>query len=457
MQGINTNYSESWQMKSLVTAATIAITVLVVGSARAQVAPSADPVLYWNDIAMQQISLDEPDPGQAGRSYAMLNIAMHDAVNATLGAPDHSYVQGVAASGGDTRVAAAYAAHDVLVSLDPGGKAAFDAALAASLGGVSSTKGMATGQSYASAVLALRANDGYSSPPPPYLSTGAPGNYVPTIFQPDGTPVVVGQQYATAKPFVIASDSQFRVGSPYPLNSAAYAADYNQVKSLGALNSTSRTADQTQSALFWAANPETPYLSAAISDSVATGKSTLDNARDFATLTAAVADATPVIMDSKFAYDFWRPITAIHEGGLDGNALTAADPDWQSLLAAPPFPSYFSGHATVAGTAAAVLDEEFGSGSAFCFTNSVAERCWKNFDQAAQDDANSRLWGGIHFNADNQLGLAVGQEIGEYVLDSGLFAPAAPEPTSWALMIFGIGVLGAVLRRRPAENAFRLS
>ena len=415
--------------------------------AAAQVAPSADPVLYWNQVAIGQIAVDQGDPGQSGRTYAMMNIAMHDAVNATQGSPDHSYVSGVAASGGNTRVAAAYAAHDVLVNLDPAGRATYDAALTASLGGATNAQGQATGQSYASALVASRANDGYSNPPPVYTPTGQPGNYVPTVVTPDG-PLVVGQQYATATPFVLASDSQFRVPGPYALNSTAYAADYNQVMTIGALNSAIRTADQTQAALFWAPNPETPYLSAAISDSAAAGNSTLANARNFATLTAAIADATPVIMDSKFTYDFWRPITAIHEGDIDGNPLTAADPGWQSLLDAPPFPSYFSGHATVAGTAAEILDQQFGANAAFCFTNSVAQRCWSSFDAAAAEDANSRLWGGIHFNEDNQLGLVVGKEVADYVEGAGLFAASVPEPASWGAMILGIGLIGGLLRRR---------
>lgn len=426
----------------------VALAAGLVTGTHAQAPASGDPVLYWNQIAIQQISLDEPDPGIGGRNYAILNVAMHDAINATLGSPDRSYVGGVTITGGNTQVAAAYAAHDVLVNLYPSSKPAFDAALTASTAGLISPSGMATGQSYASAMLALRANDGYYSAPPAYVPTGAPGNYVPTVITPNG-PIVVGTQQATAAPFILASDSQFRVGPPPALASTAYTAAYDEVKSIGALNSLTRTADQTTSALFWAPNPETPYLTAAITQSLADGKSVLDNARIFATLTTGVADASPVIFDTKYLYSVWRPITAIQEGNLDGNPDTIGDPNWQSLLVAPPFPSYFSGHATVAGTAATILDYEYGSSVPFCFTNTVATRCWSSYDQAAMDDADSRLWGGIHFGYDNQLGLGVGQEIADYVIGRDVFG-AVPEPNAWMTMLAGFGLVGTAMRRRPS-------
>lgn len=417
---------------------------LAVTSAQAQVAPNGDPVLYWNQVAIQQISTAEPDPGVGGRSYAILNIALHDAINATVGSPDHSYVGHVANAGGDTRVAAAYAAHDVLVSLYPTRKAEFDAALAASTAGLNSPTGMATGQSYASATLQLRANDGFTPTIANVVPPGAPGLY---------SGLAVDSQFGTATPFVLSSDTQFRPGPPPTLDSAAYTAAYDEVRSLGAIDSTSRTADQTAAALFWAPTPETPYLGAAIQQSLATGKSVIENARIFATLTTAVADAPIVAFDAKYTYNFWRPVAAIQRGAEDGNPDTIGDATWQPLLNAPPFPSYFSAHAVVGATAANILDEVYGSNVSFCFTNDVGSRCWANFDQAMTDDADSRLWAGIHFGFDNQLGLGIGERIADFALSQNLFG-AVPEPATWAMMILGFGAVGGALRRRTRKVAF---
>lgn len=413
--------------------------------ASAQVAPGGDPILYWNQVAMANI---DGDPGLGGRAYAMVNIALHDAVNATMGSPDRSYTGSVGNGGGNTRAAAAVAAHDVLVNLYPTKAAAFDAALTASLAtvgnGSAKATGMATGQAFATATIAARKNDGFTAPFPSYTPTGQPGNYVPTN---PGPPFPVDGQFATATPFVMNSSSQFRAGPPPALDSAVYAASLNDVASIGAINSAVRTADQTFSAYFWENDPERPYLSAAIDQSLTSGKSTMENARIFATLTTAVADAPIAAFDTKFLYNFWRPVTAIQEANIDGNALTIADPTWESLLTAPPFPGYSSAHSTVAGTAAGILDLAYGSAVGFCETNGVGTRCWDSFDAAALDDSKSREYGGIHFSFDDKTGLDTGYRLAAYAFDQNLFG-AVPEPASWAMMIVGFGAVGSSMRRR---------
>ncbi len=427
------------------TSAGIAALTLMASPSVAQVAPSGDPVLYWNQVAMQNI---DGDPGLGGRAYAMVNIALHDAVNATTGSPDRSYTGNVANSGGDTRAAAAVAAHDVLVNLYPSKAAAFDAALTASLATISSgpakAAGMATGQAFATATVAARVSDGFTAPFPSYVPTGQPGNYVPTT---PGPPFPVDGQFATATPFVMTSPSQFRAGPPPALDSIAYAVALNDVKSIGAINSVVRTADQTFSAYFWENDPERPYLTAAIEQSLASGKSTIENARIFATLATAVADAPIVAFDTKFLYNLWRPVTAIQEADTDGNPLTTADPTWQSLLVAPPFPGYFSAHSIVGATAASILDLAYGSTISFCAINNVGNRCWDSFDAAALDDSKSREYGGIHFSFDDQTGLATGYRLGAYAFGLNLFG-AVPEPSTWAMMILGFGATGGALRRR---------
>lgn len=432
-------------MKNTLVAVGFAVLASAAAPCSAQVAPGGDPVLYWNQVAMANI---DGDPGLGGRAYAMVNVAVHDAINATVGSPDRSYVGSVANNGGDTRAAAAVAAHDVLVNLYPAKAAAFDAALTASLATIASssakTAGMATGQSYAAATIAARANDGFVAPFPTYTPTGQPGNYVPTS---PGPGIVVDGQFATATPFVMTSPTQFRPGPPPALDSAAYAVALNDVEAIGALNSAVRTADQTASALFWDADPERPYLNAALDQSLASGKSPLENARIFATLTTAVADAPIAAFDAKNLYNLWRPVTAIQNADVDGNPLTTADPTWQSLLVAPPFQSYFSAHSIVAGTAASILDLAYGDTIRFCDTNAAGTRCWDSFDAAALDDSKSREYGGIHFSFDDQTGLADGYQLGSYAFDRNLFG-AVPEPATWGMMIVGFAAAGLSMRRR---------
>ena len=435
------------QKRSLA-AAGFAALAFVAAPASAQVVPGGDPVLYWNQVAMANI---DGDPGLGGRAYAMVNVALHDAINATVGSPDSSYIGGVANGGGDTRAAAAVAAHDVLVNLYPAKAAAFDAALTSSLAtignGSAKTTGMATGQAFASATIAARLNDGFNAPFPTYTPTGQPGNYVPTNPGP-GFPV--DGQFATATPFVMTSPTQFRPGPPPALNSVAYAVSLNDVEAIGSINSIVRTADQTASAFFWENDPERPYLNAALNQSLASGKSPLENARIFATLTTAIADAPITAFDAKNLYNIWRPVTAIQNADIDGNPLTTADPTWQSLLVAPPFQSYISAHSTVAGTAASILDLLYGTGIGFCDTNAVGTRCWDSFDAAALDDSKSREYGGIHFSFDDQQGLTSGYQLGAYAVGRNLFGPV-PEPATWAMMTIGFGFMGGAMRHRRAR------
>jgi hypothetical protein len=406
--------------------------------------PNADPVLYWNQVANNVIY---GDFGLATRSYAMLNVAVHSAVNATVGSPDRSYVGNVSNRGGDTRAAAAVAAHDVLLELHRENSMAIDSALAASLAYIpdsaAKTRGIETGRAYAAATIALRANDGFNDPPPPYVPTGEPGNYVPTS---PPNPAINGQ-FATATPFVMTSPSQFRVGPPPALDSAEYAASFNKVKAIGEFFSTTRTPDQTYSARYWELVLQSPFISGAIEQSLAEGKSIIENARIFATMSMAAADAEIAVFDTKYHYDFWRPVTAIREADTDGNPLTIADPDWEPLLLTPYFPGYYSAHSVIAGATAGVLNLAYDDPMGFCFTTNAGARCWNSFDAAAIDDATSREWGGVHFDFEDEIGLATGYRIGAFVFNQNLFGPV-PEPATWAKMVGGFGAIGFIIRRR---------
>ncbi len=413
------------------------------GPASATVPVTGDPVLFWNEVLITGLA---GSPTVTSRGYAMVDVALHDAVNATVGKPNFSYLGNIPTSGGDTRAAASVAARDVLAYLNPAKVADFDAALAASLAlipnGPAKTAGMATGAKIALATIANRATDG-SSAVVPYTPTGLPGNYALT-----GAPAAV-PQWAYVDPWHLTSVDQYRPPAPPALGSAEYAAAFNLVKDIGAAGSLTRTADQTASAQFWAGAAGTgTWLRAAIDAAEAKGLSSLENASIMALLSTSVADAVISVWDAKYYYDFWRPITGIQNGGLDGNGATIGDPTWTSLIGAPPHPSYMSGHSAVAGAAAGILKASFGAGAPFCLTASGATRCWSNYDDAATDAANSRLWGGIHWSFDNDAALAAGYAIAQYATYVDAFTPV-PEPATWTMMITGFGLAGAFLRRRP--------
>jgi len=403
-----------------------------------------DPVLYWSFL----LSTGLPgSPVPASRGSAMVGVALHDAVNATLGSPDKPYLN-VNTVGGDTRAAASVAAHDVLVKLNPGGAAAFDAALAASLAlvpnGAAKSNGIATGQTIAAAVLSARANDG-SSAVVPYTPSGLPGRWAPT---PGGPPTPVATQWPYVTPWLLQSGDQVRAGPPPALDSAAYTAAFLEVKEIGSATSFTRTADQTASAQYWnLASGAGPWIQAGILAAQADGASTLRNAQAIARLTVGIADTTIALFDTKYTYDYWRPITGIRGADGDGNPLTDQDVNWSPLIATPPHPSYISAHSAFAGVASSILEDAYGNQFGFCLTWAANNRCWNNFSDAAEDATNSRLWGGIHWRFDNEGGLQLGQQVGRYVLDQKTFG-AVPEPASWALMIGGFGLVGAALRRR---------
>ena len=426
-------------------------TTFLVSPASAAINVMSDPILYWNDIAITLATAFSPGgaPAQA-RAYAMVNIAMHDAVNATQGNRDRSYLSGVATPGGDQRAAAAQAAHDVLVALNPTNTAAYDTALTNSLaligGGSAKTNGIATGAAYAAAMLANRVGDGASTAGgPAYVSTNLPGDYRLT----PGVAAAALPGWGNVKPFLLSSGDLAGLdpGPPPALTSAAYAADYNEVKEIGALNSTTRTADQTASALFWDISNGGTWIRAGLVIAEDEGLDTLGFSRVFSTLAMGISDASIAVFDAKYDYRLWRPITAIQNGGIDGNPLTTADPTWNSLFAAPGHPSYISGHSAISAVSSTILQSFFGDDEAFQFDIGTDRRKFTSLSQAELDAANSRLWGGIHFRFDNDAGLSLGRQAGARILSLNAFG-AVPEGPTWAMMIAGFACVGIGLRVR---------
>lgn len=420
-----------------------AATLFGASGAAADITVDSDPILYWNNQA--QALLPGSTPIQS-RGFAMVNIAMHDAVNATTGSQNRYYLSGVANSGGDTRMAASQAAHDVLVKLNPANTAQYDAALAAYIGpiasGAAKTNGSETGALYAKKILDTRSSDG-SAALASYTTTGLPGDWRPTTGNTVGTP-----QWGDVTPFLLTSPDQFRPGAPPALGSAQYAADYNEVKAIGAVGSLTRATTEGDSAQFWASGSASQaWLRIGLALAEDDGLSTLENARTFALLTSVMADSQIAGFDSKFEYRMWRPITAIPLGDTDGNAMTAGDAGWLSLVAAPAFPGYVSTHSVLSQSAATSLASIFGNDDDFCLNLAFGDRCFANIGAAALDASNSRVWGGIHFRFETDAGLVLGQQLGDYAVGSRFFA-AVPEPSTWAMMVTGFGLLGTMVRRR---------
>ena len=330
---------------------------------------AADPVLAWVRMTLEAIRGDAVAPPVATRDLAIVSAAIFDAVAAIRGTSGY-HVHEIAPADASPEAATAAAAHRALVHLYPERAATFDAGLADSLAAVpdgpGKDHGVALGRTVADAILAPCAGDGWAdhvvdSP------GGGPGTWRPTPPRLD-SPLM--PQWATVRPFVLASPRQFRPPGPPGLGSRAWADAYNEVKAIGRADSASRTAEQTQIARIWAdgAGTYTPpghwnLIAAQVAQDE--GNSLAANARLFAALNLALADAAIACWDAKYAYRFWRPVTAIRAADTDGNPDTGADPSWAPLLTTPNFPEYVSGHSTFSGAAEVVLSSFFGPDVAF--------------------------------------------------------------------------------------------
>jgi len=329
------------------------------------------------------------------------------------------------------KAAAVQAAYAILVRLFPTQGGTLDlkranslAAIAGDLDGnnESVARGIEWGQTVADAIWAWRSTDGFSNVPPPFLGGLAPGEWRPTppSFAPGLAP-----QLAQMLPWAIASPSQFRPGGPPALTSDRYSADFNEVKALGSLTSSTRSDDQTLYVRFWqSASPADFWDPVATSLSVSRDFNLLENARLLAYLNMALADAVIGCWDAKYTYASWRPITAIQLGDTDGNPNTAGDPTWTPLIPTPPFPEYPSAHSCVSGAAGRILSVYFGDDTQFSVVSDGmpgVARYFSSFSAALEEVKSARVVGGIHFRSACEDGQSLGVAVADYILGHSIF------------------------------------
>jgi len=394
---------------------------LVLTPARAM---ADDSVERWN-IVMTDYAAGQPPPGLPPfvevRAFAMAHIAMLDAIRAASASAQPANV--------DAAVAAA--AHDVLASaFAPFGPNSFSSIyqgeLAAIPDGPAETRGVSFGQAAAATMLATRAGeDIFAALGAPYTPGTRPGDYQAT--PPAG--VVAGAGWSRLKPFVVRSSKQFRAPRPYSsLRSLEYAMDVNEIEVLGKAFDSGRTPDQTAIAFYWYENSSFAWNR--IARQVATRLSLLENARLYAALNAAISDAYMTSLESKFHYNFWRPITAIRAADSDSNPLTQADGNWEPAFATPPVPDYPSAHSAAGAAAAEVIDAFAGPGRRFTHVSTTGPisgvpgaetRSFSSVQKAANENAYSRMLVGIHFRRACTAGLEQGREVGRYVLGHAAF------------------------------------
>jgi PAP2 superfamily len=398
----------------------------------------ADVLNDWNVIAQNHAVTLRPTAHGQTRGIAMVQGAVYDAVNA-IDRGHQPYllnVNGVRAQPWASADAAiATAAHHVLVALvAPAQVAGLDAAYQATLAGIPDgmvkPEGIRVGAAAAAAMLEARATDGFLAPFDFNLVIGPDAGewrpLTPTTLDPDAW---VGN----LKPFLIDSPSQFRSKGPNALTSKKYEKDFDEVKSLGALNSTTRTADQTTAAIFWQFAPAVLWNRVTREVSANRELDVVDEARLLAMVNLAAADGAISCWNDKWFWHFWRPRAAIQEAANDGNPDTVGDPSWEPLfhpstqttppLATPPFPDHPSGHGCVSGSVLITLREFFGTdkitfdvhSGRFPVGDPRETRHFDRFSDALQEIIDARVWGGIHFRTADVQGAVIGKKVARYV------------------------------------------
>jgi hypothetical protein len=377
-------------------------------------AASADIVTKWNERALACVAQANEEPQVAARTMAIVHTAIFDAVNSIEARYSPYKVRVTTAPGSSPEAAAVAAAHAALVALYPDQRTALDADYSASLAkiadGSGKDGGIAVGEKAAAGILALRASDGASAPNT-YRPVTSPGVYVPATLP-------LATRWANVTPWVVERSSEFRPAPPPALTSELWARDYNEIKDLGRKKTTLRTPQQTETALFWTIIGPRSWDPIVRQLAAAPGRSLIQNARLFALVEMAAADAYISVFDAKYTFNFWRPITAIRNGDTDGNDATARIPDWEPLVDTPPHPEYPCAHCITSAAVGAVLESEFGTGpvsnlSMTSPTTPGAAHKWTTIRDYTNEVSEARIYGGLHFRNSTVVGQEMGRKIGE--------------------------------------------
>jgi len=386
---------------------------------------SADVITDWNEKAVAFVSKHRTLPPQAERVIASVHVAMFDAVNSI----ERRY-QPYRLAVGTTKdispeAAAAVAAGMVLAGLHPSDSEELNTLMAGYLAaipsGAAKSNGIKLGEEVAAKIVAERKADGADAPDA-YRPKTRPGVYVPT-------PITASSMWPNVKPFAMQSPSQFRPQPPIPLKGKEWAADYNEIKSLGSKESSKRTARQTEDAKFWLITGPVSYYPIARQLVTAKAMNVVESARFMALASTAVADSYIAVFDAKYHYDFWRPITAIRNGDIDDNAATELEATWQPIDNTPMHPEYPCAHCISSAAIATVIETVLGGPdipevTMMSPTAPGVTHRWSNVWAYADEVAMARIYAGFHYRFSTRVGQDMGRKIGRHVVQN-LLQPAS--------------------------------
>jgi hypothetical protein len=371
----------------------------------------AEPVANWADTTTE-IATDGPN---TIRTMALAQNAVYEAVNAITARYPRDRVDLGPTQGASIDAAIAAASRAVLLheaaALKDRTEAAYARALATIAADDARTLGTNIGERAAADVLGKHSDDIGS--PEPYRPLTSPGVYVPTTFP-------LGYAFAQHRPWFMKSAAQFRPEPPPALTSALWARDYNEVKVVGSATSEVRTPEQTAIARFWATALPDVHMGVVHSVAIAPGREVTRNARLYAAVTAAMNDAEIAVLEAKYHYNFWRPITAIRNGDRNGNPATERDPDWTPLIATPLHPEYPCAHCVIASTIAVVIRAEVGRGplpTLMTTSNTApgATRQWTRTEDVVKEVSEARILDGVHYRNSTEVGNRMGAQVGALV------------------------------------------
>lgn len=389
-------------------------------------AETANQVIQWNRtlLAVLRTAGAQPATVHSTRSYAMLHVAIYDAVNAIdqSHASYHVHLRHVSRRA-SKNAAAAQAAHDVLVALYPTFQTSLDTQLESALAevpdGASKEEGVRIGRTVAAQIIALRSTDGSAMPPPAFTQGTLAGDYRST---PPNFPTAQLTQWADVQLWALPRANVFRPAPPPVLSSHTYTRVFNEVKNIGVGSSPSavRTADQTAIGQFWNGTIQNYWNEITQTAALERHLSLAETARVFALVNISLADTAIAFYDAKYFYHFWRPVTAVQSAADDGNLETTPDPAWLPLTTRTAGdPSYPGAHSAVSSAAAAVLAAELGDRIRLAVTSEATPGVTRNFTSfsaVATEAGLSRIYAGQHFRTDHNAGSTLGNRVGRFVL-----------------------------------------